>query len=296
MKKDKKLRVGAACHVGCVLLAIVLALCVAGSLMLNAATRIFTDRKLMSEVTASTQTAQQTRVSDAVLAQAAEYGFDAETVKIDADAIAAYNAQVIDWWMQLTDENAQIDPPQWDADDLVEQIRADEGFVNTVEPTMRRIAAENVGYAIQQAIQDAAIPVRVPLIKAGLSMARERLNLGAMTGLVKLLYVPCVLLAMIAALLIVASMGRCMTRSLAYIGSGLLAGGVFTGLLMLVVNWLDVAAQAAQVSVVLSQEVAALGSRLAMPMAIAAGLCVLVGAALVEVHQYRMSVLRGRLE
>lgn len=293
MSNVKKLQVGPVCHIWCGLLAIMLALCVSGSLMLHAVTRVFTDRTLMHVVTAATQTEQMERVDAAIRAQAKEYGFAPDAVQIEQETIAAYNEQVVDWWMQLTDREAQTEPPQWDAEALIQQIREDEGFVSTVEPTMRRIAAEDVGFAVSQAIQDAAIPVRTPLIRAGLSMAGERLNLGAVTELVKLLYVPCVLLAMIIALLIAASMHRCMTRSLAYIGSGLMAGGVFTLLMLLAVNWLDAAGKAGQVSQVLAVELAELGSRLATPMILAACCCVLVGAVMLELHQYRMSRLRG---
>lgn len=276
------------------LLAVALTAMVLVGVVSGQAVRMLGDRDMYLRVTDTVIDAQTARVAQAVHETAQSYPFDEQAVQALAgkDAVRAFNAEVIDWWLGLAAPET-VPAPSWSEPDIEETVRADEAFQAAVRSTMRRqIAREGVAVPIEKAMNSAVIPLRATLVAAVMPKVQERVPLARLISLLGWVPAACAVSAAVFAMLIAVVMCRRLSWALAWIGAGLAGGALCVGGLVWIVHLLDVAGQAALVSGILSQELLALGRELAAGMAVPAMICAAAG--LLMIAASRMGKRRNK--
>ena len=280
-------------------LAFVLMLCIlltgltAGLQLFTGTTKIHADVALNPEVRA----AQMARITDKVNKLAEKNGFAPETALslITEAALDQYNVGMISWWQGLLQADPTFTAPAWDATALEAAIAADAGFLAAHEERQVKSAARNAAKDVAAAIQEAVLPIRANLISFAFSKVLGKIDLAKYMA-----YVPYLPWAMgLACLLLSAAImllcARRPVRGAAFVGSGLCAGGLSTGCMMLAVALLDVPNMVSTMSVLLGLQVRLALHHLGLLLGAGALVCAVIGLALIFLHQKKMTALRRRL-
>ena len=295
----KKLLPGHLAHTLAILLTFLMTLTLFAAPLLWQGVRLLTDETLHESVAldSAVNDAQMVRITNMVEDLAAEQSFDPATVLalVTPEAVRAYNAEVIHWWMGLLQPDPVLTAPEWDADAIQDAVREDPLFQEAVPSTLRRATArDKVAYPTAEAIQATVLPIRDQLVTLAMSKVLEKVDLPALLTLAG--RVPPVLAGASAllALLVLALMHRRLCKGGMYIGSALAAAGLLTLMTIGAVALINPAGMIAQASSLLALQVGLLLKKLALPLVITAAAELAVGLALIAVHQRRMTRLATR--
>lgn len=291
---------GPASHVAAALLALLLTLCVLLTGVGCAVGTIATDASLHEEValSAPVRAAQRARIDGRVAALAQAYSFEPDTVNslITDAALDQYNRDVIAWWMGLLGPEPTFRAPEWSAEGMLEAVMDDPLFKeNTPSGRRKAIARDEVTAGVVKAVQESVLPLRGALVSLALSKVLPRIDVARYMAYVPYLPWAAAGAALLAAALTLLAMGKRPMRALAYIGGGLAAGGLCLLVLMAAMAWFDLPGQVAQVSTILCLQAETLLGLLGRGMALLAGACLALGAAMIALHQHAMMKLRRTL-
>ena len=290
---------GAAAQVLSALLAFMLTMCIlltgvtAGLHLFTGTTKLHADVALNPEVRA----AQEARISAEVADLAGEHGFAAETVMalITGDKLDEYNLGMISWWQGLLQADPTFAAPAFDAAALEAAIAADEGFLAAHEERQVKSASRSAASDVAAAVQEAVLPIRANLISFAFSKVLGKVDLARYMAFVPYLPWAMGLVCLFLCAVIMLLCARQPVRGAAYVGSGLCAGGLSMGCVMLAVYLMNVPAAVETMSALLGLQVRLALNNLALVLGAGAGLCVLAGLIMLFRHQRRMASLRCRL-
>lgn len=127
---------------------------------------------------------QQAEIDGAVSALTTKYQLSPEVLAPYAENAAARQSEALAaWWQGLwTDTAAETALPVYlDASqerELIAAVMADEGFIAATEEGQRRaIARDEIAFALDEAVCDAAVPLRRSIAELGVSMLADRMDL-----------------------------------------------------------------------------------------------------------------------
>ncbi|MBR4082342.1 MAG: hypothetical protein IKK21_11205 [Clostridia bacterium] len=298
--KQRMILPGAAAQTASVVLALLLTLCVLLT-GVTAGLQLFTGTDGMHARVAldpGVREAQMARITERVNALSAKHGFAPETALnlITPEAMDAYNIGMIGWWQGLLQTDPVLVAPAWPSAALEEAITADEGFRAAHEERQYKSAARSAAGDVATAVQEAVLPIRASLISFAFSKVLGKIDLAKYMVLVP--YLP-VVTALADALLFAVIMLLCArrpVRGLVYVGSGLCAGGLSLGCVILAVAGIGLPERISTLSVLLGQQVALALRQMGMMLGGGAAVCVIAGLAMIFVHQRVMMRLRARLD
>lgn len=279
---------GRSAHILLTLCALLLTLCVAMTCLAWQCVRLTSDRSMYYALTEKSMPLQMERIDVAINTLSAQYHFAPETAlgAVTQASLQDYWMQVVDWSLGLLGSEPDYTLPFWDHTALVDAVRQDEEFQHWIPAVDRRnVARDTVAAQLGSTIERTMMPLRTPVIAKGMQMLAQRVDLP---GMVSLLGRIPVLLGGLSLLLCLAMLllgGRCPMRSLAFIGSGLLAGSGLTALVMLCIHLLDVAASCALVSDVLATLACALGRQLGLQLGMVCLALAAAGMVMLIAHQ-----------
>ena len=295
----KKLLPGRLAHTFAILLTFLMTLTVFAAPLAWQGVRLLTDEALHESVAldSAVNDAQMVRITNMVEDLAAEQSFDPATVLalVTPEAVRAYNAEVVHWWMGLLQPDPVLTAPEWDADAIQDAVREDPLFQEAVSSTLRRATArDKVAYPIAEGIQSTVLPIRDQLVTLAMPKVLEKVDLPALLTLAG--RVPPVLAGASAllALLVLALMHRRLCKGGMYIGSALSAAGLLTLITLGAFALINPCAMIAQASSLLALQAGLLLKKLALPLVIIAAAELAVGLVLIAVHQRRMTRLASR--
>lgn len=290
---------GAAAQVLSAILAFVLTMCIlltgvtAGLHLFTGTTKIHADVALNPQVRA----AQLERISAKVEKAAEKHGFAVETVMnlITGEKLDDYNVGMIAWWQGLLQADPTFAAPAFDATALEAAIAADAGFLASHEERQVKSASRSAANDVAAAVQEAVLPIRANLISFAFSKVLGKIDLAKYMAFVP--YLPWVmgLVCLLVCAAIMLLCARQPVRGAAFVGSGLCAGGLSMGCVMLAVFFMNVPAMVEAMSALLGMQVCLALNNLGLVLGAGAGLCVLAGLLMILRHQKKMASLRRRL-
>lgn len=297
--KQRMILPGAAAQILSAVLALVLTLCVLLT-GVTAALQLFIGTDGIHARVAldpGVREAQMARITERVNALSAKHGFAPETALnlITPEALDAYNTGMIGWWQGLLQADPELVAPAWPTAALEEAITADEGFRAAHEERQYKSAARSGAGDVATAVQEAVLPIRASLISFAFSKVLGKIDLAKYMVLVPYLPVMTALAGALIAAVIMLLCARRPVRGLAYVGSGLCAGGLSLGCVIAAVAGIGLPEMVSTLSVLLGQQVALALRLLGLILGGGAAVCVIAGLAMIFVHQRAMLRLRSRL-
>ncbi|MDY4138989.1 MAG: hypothetical protein SOY30_06605 [Eubacteriales bacterium] len=299
----KKLLPGRLAHTFAILLTFLMTLTVFAAPLAWQGVRLLTDEALHESVAldSAVNDAQMVRITNMVEDLAAEQAFDPATVLalVTPEAVRAYNAEVVHWWMCLLQPDPVLTAPEWDADAIQDAVREDPLFQEAVSSTLRRATArDKVAYPIADGIQSTVLPIRDQLVTLAmpkvLEKVSEKVDLYSLLDLAAKAPLALMGVSALLALLVLALMHRRLCKGGMYIGSALSAAGLLTLITMGAFALLNPCAMIAQASSLLALQAGLLLKKLALPLVIIAVAELAVGLVLIAVHQRRLTRLASR--
>lgn len=288
---------GPVAHILCVLTSLALTLLLIFTGVMFPLTAVLTQRELNLRVAQSPAVldAQYARIGEKVDALAAKYPFEPKTAMdlISRQQVAAYSAQVIDWRLGLLKPDADPAFPRFTQAGLLEAIQADETF-RAQTPADQRVSVsrDRITAGVEKIVTETVAPLRMSLLSLALSRLLPRLEASGILPLLP--WIPWLLSALCLALagLLALLTHKRMVKGVLYMGSACMAAGLCLGAWMGVLAGLDLPARLSAYSAMAALQVHALLNTLALPCLLGVLALLLLGAALVGIHQHRMARLR----
>lgn len=257
------------------------------------ADRVLTDAKLHSTVAMDNRviTAQTERIRSDVEEIAQAHPFQVETVMdlVSADAIKAYNSEVIAWWMGLFQADPETEAPAFDTADIEKAVREDPVFQENTPSTHRRtVARDDIAYEVGRSVTRAVMPVRADILSILLPKVLEKVDVPTYIHYLSLLPMLCGIAAGVLALLVVLTMLKRVSKAALYVGAGMAASGLCVVGIGVMVYLIGLPGMIAEISPLLAMQVSLLTKQIALQAALYAAIALVVGLALIALHQAAM--------
>ena len=270
------------------LLAWVLLLVLSAACALGAAAWLWKGDMLSAAQRAELRGMQRQRVTAELEAQAAQYGFSAESAgELLTDELLKQSSENARQWLSSLLTDNPLPPPVFSLDGLEELLLADEGFRASVDSYERRtVARDIVSAAVDAKLSAAVLPLRAEAISA----LRQRVHLPAfLSGLnadaFRRLEVLALLLSLALAMLLYP--GHRAAGGFRRMGRALIAFGLLWLAIALGLWALRIPAQATAVSDIAGFWAKALQRGLLLRLAVWIGVALLVGLFLTVLPRFR---------
>lgn len=240
---------------------------------------------------------QMVRIQARVEELAREHHFHKETAMqfITIDALADYNREVTAWWMGLLGEEPEMEAPEWDVSEIEAAVREDALFQENTPANMRRSTARDlVAYEIGLAARKAVLPVRSDILGIIMPKVLEKVDVPTLMNYLALAPQLCGGASIALALLLLLVMLRRVSKAALYIGAGMGAAALCIAGVGCVVYLLDIPGMIAEISTLLAAQVSLLTKQVALQAGLFAAVCLVVGLALIGLHQLDMRRLCRR--
>lgn len=279
-------------------LALALTVSLTGGCALALAHRLLTDEALYERVGTDERliAAQIARIENTVNELARAYSFAPETVMelMTQETLSDYDREMAAWSMTLLSADSLPEAPFPDTYAIEEAVRADELFRESTDEFMRRtVARDRVAYPIGQAIQKAAMPLRISLLTLAVPMVMERVDVPALIGFLGALRTGLWIAAAILLALLLLTQGE---RRLIFGSAGVLAAFLLLAIMTAAVLLANLPRAAGELSALLSLRLAILQGTLLPTVLLTEGALLLLGAAMLLLCLNGARRYRGRHE
>ena len=288
---------GPAAHILCVIACLALTVLLTLTGIAFPAVRLLTDQALHLSVAQQDAVvdAQYARIGEEVDALSQQYPFEPKTAMdfITRDSLLDFNAQVVRWWMGFLQADPALDAPRYEISGLMDAVKADETFRAGVPQTSwTATARDKVVKNVEDIVTQTVAPLRLSLISLGVLGLLSKVDVPALAS--NLPYVPWALLAVCLLLmgLMVLFTHKRMVKGLLYIGAACGASGLCLGALLGVTAWLNLPGYLAASWPLLAMQLRLLLQNLALSTGLTALALLVLGLALIGVHQHQMNRLR----
>ena len=280
-------------------LALLLAVSLAGACGLTLMNRLLTDQALHERVAQNERVldAQMERVEGSIRMLAEKYHFAPESVLgVDIKgSLEAYGREMVAWWMGLMGERPDTEAPFPDTRAMEEAIRVDELFCESTEDFMRRtIARDEIAYPIGLAMREAVTPLRISLFSLAMPMITARVDIPSLISLLGTAQTGLFALSAVLLILVLVTQGK---RRFLLSSAGLLAAFVLLAAMTAAVAAADLPGAMAEYSSMLSLQLGILLRELTAPVLLAEGVLLLAAVLMMlPVALKREKAYRGQHE
>lgn len=240
---------------------------------------------------------QLERVESRVHQLAEQHFFQPETAMqfITTDTLKAYNQEVVGWWMGLMQAEPVLEAPEWDVSEVEQAVREDALFQENTPANMRRSTARDlVAYEIGVAVKKAVLPVRADLLTMVMPKVLEKIDVPVYMNYLAMAPKLCASAAAVLALLVLLIMLKRVSKGMLYVGAGLAASALCVVGMGLVAYLLNMTGMIAEISTLLATQVSLLTKQIALQSGVYATAALVVGLALIALHQADMRRLSRR--